>query len=80
MTLSAAEARFLETRARILSRRNPELLERETAEFEAMSDEELRAVAYPWGEPRCGVLSWLGRGAIRIGRAIEKVGRRLVGR
>ena len=41
MTLSAAEARFLETRDRILARRNPELLERENAEFEAMTDAEL---------------------------------------
>jgi hypothetical protein len=43
MTLSAAEARFLETRDRILARRNPELLERERAEFEAMTDAELVA-------------------------------------
>jgi hypothetical protein len=43
--LSAAEARFLETRDRILARRNPELLERENAEFEAMTDAELDAIA-----------------------------------
>jgi hypothetical protein len=46
-TLSAAEARFLETRDRILARRNPELLAREKAEFEAMSDAELAAIARP---------------------------------
>jgi hypothetical protein len=43
--LSAAEARFLETRDRILARRNPELLERENAEFEAMTDAELAVIA-----------------------------------
>jgi hypothetical protein len=73
--LSAAEARFLATRGRILARRNPELLAQEKAEFEAMSDEELRAAAYPWGGPRRGVLTWLGRGALRLGGVIEKGGR-----
>jgi hypothetical protein len=42
--LTAAEARYLETRDRILARRNPELLAREKAEFEAMTDAELVAV------------------------------------
>jgi hypothetical protein len=45
--LTAAEAKFLETRDRILARRNPELLERERAEFEAMTDEELAAIVRP---------------------------------
>jgi hypothetical protein len=80
--ISEAEARFLATRDQILARRNPELLAREKAEFEAMSDEELQAAAYPWGPParRRGVLAWLGRGALRLGEVIEKLGRRLVGR
>jgi hypothetical protein len=43
--LSAVEARYLKTRDRILARRNPELLERENAEFDAMTDEELFAIA-----------------------------------
>jgi hypothetical protein len=47
MTLSATEARFLETRDLILARRNPELLKRENAEFEAMTDAELAALARP---------------------------------
>jgi hypothetical protein len=45
--ISEAEARFLSTRDEILARRNPELLAREKAEFEAMSDEELAAVENP---------------------------------
>jgi peptidoglycan/LPS O-acetylase OafA/YrhL len=45
--LTSAEARFLETRDRILARRNPEQLAREKAEFEAMTDEELVAIAWP---------------------------------
>jgi hypothetical protein len=72
--LTEAEARFLATRDEILSRRNPELLARENAEFEAMSDEELRAAANPWGPPvRRRVL-------VRVGEAIEKLGRRLASR
>jgi hypothetical protein len=43
--ISEAEARFLATRDQILARRNPELLAREKAEFEAMTDEELAVVA-----------------------------------
>jgi hypothetical protein len=43
--ISETEARFLSTRDEILARRNPELLAREKAEFEAMSDEGLAAVA-----------------------------------
>jgi hypothetical protein len=43
--LTAAEERFLQTRDRILARRNPELLKRENAEIRQMSDEELRAMA-----------------------------------
>lgn len=43
--LTPAEERFLETRDRILARRNPELLAREQAEFAAMSDKELAALA-----------------------------------
>jgi hypothetical protein len=52
--LTEAEARYLATRDRILARRNPELLAREKAEFEAMSDEELRAVARLAPEPARG--------------------------
>jgi hypothetical protein len=67
--ISGAEARFLATRDEILARRNPELLAREKAEFEAMSDDELHALA-AWSEPAHGggVLAWLGRVAIRLGR------------
>jgi hypothetical protein len=53
--LSAAEARFLETRTRILSRPNPALLERQSAEFEAMTDAEIAAVAgLPAPQPQIG--------------------------
>ena len=40
--LSAADARYLRE---TLARRNPELLERQNAEFEAMTDAELAVIA-----------------------------------
>jgi hypothetical protein len=46
---TSAETRFLETRERILARRNPEQLAKEDAEFRQMTDGELAAVArLPW--------------------------------
>jgi hypothetical protein len=48
--LTQAETRFLETRERILARRNPEQLAREDAEFQGMTDAELAAeiARLPW--------------------------------
>src|ERR1700737_4025791 len=43
--LSAAEARSLRICEQTLARRNPELLERKNAEFEAMTDAELAVIA-----------------------------------
>jgi hypothetical protein len=45
MTLSAAEVRSLRICEEILARRNPELLKKLNAEFEAMSDVELAGIA-----------------------------------
>jgi hypothetical protein len=56
--LTEAEARFLATRDRILARRNPELLARENAEFEAMSDEELAVVAAGLAPPESNVVEF----------------------
>ena len=62
--LTAAKVRFLETRDRILARRNPELLEKLSAEFEAMTDAELATIARMPGGLRDVDLEWACRGRL----------------
>jgi hypothetical protein len=51
--LTEAEARLFETRDRILALRNPELLAKEKAEFQQMTDAELEVIAQgPESNPR----------------------------
>jgi hypothetical protein len=69
--LTDAEARFLATRDEILARRNPELLARERVEFEAMTDEELQAAAYPQEPEPPPQRRALGRGLFRAWIALS---------